>query len=331
MPDSQHHSFLNRNLALDVVRVTEAAALAASLQVGRGDEKAAEEAAMRWMQNTLETLAIDGTVVIGQPVDAPYLRKGDRIGSGGPALDIALDPLEGTTIAAKGGENALSVVAMAQSGAFFHAPDVHMHKMAVGPGLPDNLLDLDAGPRENLRRIAEAKRGSISELQVCILDRPRHAELIHEVREAGARIMLIADGDVSGIIATTQPESGVDVYMGIGGAQEGVLAAAALRCIGGQMQARLHVRNDQDRLVILHHGIEDPHRKYDLDQLIAGDVMFAATGVTNGAMLRGVRRFPGGAFTHSIVMRSHTGTVRLIETHHDFRRKKFGIPGEAEC
>jgi fructose-1,6-bisphosphatase II / sedoheptulose-1,7-bisphosphatase len=323
-----HDSFIDRNLAMEVVRVTEAAALACSLQVGRGDEVAADRAAVEWMHRTLSALAIDGTIVIGEHPDAPLLGIGRKVGAGGTALDVALDPLEGATITAKGGENALSVVAMAQNGGFFHPPDVYMDKIAVGPGLPENMLDLDAGPHENLRRLAAAKGGSTSELLVCILDRPRHHDLIHQVREAGARIMLISDGDVSGVIATSQPTSGVDIYMGIGGASEGVLAAAALRCIGGQLQARLHYRNDEEKSRAYHHGIEDLYRKYTLEELVGGDVMFAATGVTNGAMLRGVRRFPGGALTHSIVMRSRTGTVRWIESHHDFRRKNLGMPGE---
>ncbi len=327
VPMPHHDTFIDRNLALDVVRVTEASALAASLLVGRGDEQAADEAAAKWMHRTLNSLAIEGAIVIGEQ-GSELLQAGQRVGGGGPKLDIALDPLEGTTITAKGGENALSVVAMAQNGSFFSAPDIYMDKIAIGPNLPTTLLDLDAGPRENLKRLAEAKGVPVVELLVCILDRPRHTELIHQVREAGARIMLISDGDISGIIAASQPQSGVDVYMGIGGAPEGVLAAAALRCVGGQMQARLHLRNDEDKARAARHGIHDLHRKYGLEDLVGGDVMFAATGVTNGALVRGVRRFKGGAFTHSVVMRSRTGTVRWIESHHDFRRKSFGMQGE---
>ena len=216
MPDSHADTLMDRSLALEVVRVTESAALAASLQVGRGDERAADTAAVEWMHRTLATLAIDGHVVIGEREDAAHLKVGDHVGGGGPAVDVALDPLEGSTITAKGGENALSVVAMARPGGFFNAPDVYMDKIAIGPGLPDHLLDLDAGPAENLRRLAEVKNAATSDLLVCILDRPRHGELIGQVREAGARIMLISDGDVSGVIATAQPTSGVDVYMGIG-------------------------------------------------------------------------------------------------------------------
>ena len=326
-PDPLADSLIDRSLALEIVRVTEAAALAASLQVGRGDEHAADTAAIDWMRRTLDTIAINGRIVIGEREDAASLKVGDHVGSGGPTMDVALDPLEGSTITAKGGENALSVVAMARRGGFFNAPDVYMDKIAIGPGLPDNLLDLDAGPAENLRRLAEAKGAATSDLLVCILDRPRHGELIAQVREAGARIMLISDGDVSGVIATTQPTSGVDIYIGIGGAPEGVLAAAAMRCIGGQLQARLHFRNDDDRNRASLHGVDDLHRRYNLDELVGGDVMFAATGITNGAMLRGVRRYSGGATTHSVVMRSRTGTVRWIDSYHDFRRKNSSLPG----
>jgi fructose-1,6-bisphosphatase II / sedoheptulose-1,7-bisphosphatase len=247
---------------------------------------------------------------------------GEKVGTGsGPKIDIALDPLEGTTITAKGGSNALAVVAMAEAGGFLNAPDVYMDKIACGGGLPENVVDLDASPADNLRNLARAKKAEVADLVVCILDRPRHAELIARVREAGARIMLISDGDVSGVIATSQPESGVDIYMGSGGAPEGVLAAAALRCIGGQFQGRLLFRNDDERGRATRIGIKDLNRKYGLLDLAKGDVMFAATGVTNGTMLRGVRRFAGGAVTHSMVMRSKSGTVRLVEATHNFRRK----------
>ncbi|MEQ8388096.1 MAG: class II fructose-bisphosphatase [Alphaproteobacteria bacterium] len=315
---------MDRNLALEVVRVTEAAALAASRLMGRGDEKSADQAAVDAMRRALNGLQIEGTVVIGEGErdEAPMLFIGEKVGRGeGPRIDIALDPLEGTTITAKGGANALAVVAMANEGDFLNAPDVYMDKVAVGGGLPDDVVDLDASPKENLESLAKAKRMEVSDLVVCILDRPRHAELIARVREAGARIMLISDGDVSGVIATSRPDSGVDLYLGIGGAPEGVLAAAALRCIGGQMQARLTFRNDDERRRARRCGIEDLDSKYTLHDLAANDVMFAATGVTNGSMLRGVRNFPGGATTHSIVMRSKTGTVRTIEANHDFTRK----------
>jgi fructose-1,6-bisphosphatase II / sedoheptulose-1,7-bisphosphatase len=314
---------MDRNLALEVVRVTEAAALAASRLMGRGDEKAADQAAVDAMRRALNGLAIDGTVVIGEGErdEAPMLYIGEKVGSGGPKVDIALDPLEGTTITAKGGHNALAVVAMAEEGGFLNAPDVYMDKIAVGGGLPDNLVDLDAKPEENLKNLAKARKVDVADIVACILDRPRHAELIARVRSAGARIMLISDGDVSGVIATSQPESGVDIYIGSGGAPEGVLAAAALRCIGGQMQGRLLFRNDDERGRAKRCGIEDFNRKYGLLDLAHGEVMFAATGVTDGAMLRGVRRGQRGGMTHSMVMRSKTGTVRLIEAHHNFERK----------
>ncbi|UEM06588.1 class II fructose-bisphosphatase [Skermanella rosea] len=314
---------MDRNLALEVVRVTEAAALSASLLIGRGDEKLADQAAVDAMRQALNSLAIDGTVVIGEGErdEAPMLYIGEKVGTGGPKVDIALDPLEGTTITATGGPNALAVVAMAEEGGFLNAPDVYMDKIAVGGNLPENVVDLDETVANNLKNLAKAKGAEVSELLVCILDRPRHSELIAKVREAGARIMLISDGDVSGVIATSQPESGVDMYMGSGGAPEGVLAAAALRCIGGQFQGRLLFRNDDEKARAARWGVTDLTRKYELNDLASGNVMFAATGVTTGTMLRGVRRFAGGAVTHSIVMRSKSGTVRIVEAHHNFRRK----------
>ncbi len=314
---------LDRNLALEVVRVTEAAALAASRLMGRGDEKAADQAAVDAMRRALNSLAIDGTVVIGEGErdEAPMLFIGEKVGQGGPKVDIALDPLEGTTITAKGGPNALAVIAMAEAGGFLNAPDVYMDKIAVGGGLPDGVVDLDNAVETNLTNLAKAKGVEISDLVTCILDRPRHAELIAKVREAGARIMLISDGDVSGVIATSSPDSGVDLYMGSGGAPEGVLAAAALRCIGGQIQGRLLFRNDDERGRAARLGIKDLHKKYTMTELARGDVMFAATGVTDGSMLKGIRRYPGGASTHSIVMRSKTGTVRRVEATHNYRVK----------
>ncbi|MEX0807670.1 MAG: class II fructose-bisphosphatase [Dongiaceae bacterium] len=314
---------IDRNLALEVVRVTEAAALAASRLMGRGDEKAADQAAVDAMRRALNGLAIEGTVVIGEGErdEAPMLYIGEKVGLGGPRIDIALDPLEGTTITAKGGSNALAVVAMAEEGGFLNAPDVYMDKIAVGGGLPDGVVDLDAKPKENLSNLAKAKGVEVADIVACILDRPRHAELIAQVRAAGARIMLISDGDVSGVIATSRPDSGVDIYLGSGGAPEGVLAAAALRAIGGQLQARLIFRNDDERDRARRLNITDLNRKYQLLDLAHGDVMFAATGVTDGTMLRGVRRYHGGATTHSMVMRSKTGTVRVIEATHNFDRK----------
>jgi len=314
---------MDRNLALEAVRVTEAAALAASRLMGRGDEKAADQAAVDAMRRALNSLAIDGTVKIGEGErdEAPMLYIGEKVGLGGPRTDIALDPLEGTTITAKGGPNALAVIAMASEGGFLNAPDVYMDKIGVGAGLPDGVVDLDAGPEENLKNLANAKKVDVSDIVACILDRPRHTELIGRVRAAGARIMLISDGDVSGVIATSRPDSGIDIYLGSGGAPEGVLAAAALRCIGGQMQGRLLFRNDDERGRARRCGITDLDRKYGMLDLAKGDVMFAATGVTDGTMLRGVRRFHGGATTHSMVMRSKTGTVRIIEAQHNFDRK----------
>lgn len=316
---------MERNLALEVVRVTEAAALAASKLMGRGDEKAADQAAVNAMRESLGGLAIDGTVVIGEGErdEAPMLYIGEEVGGGGPKIDIALDPLEGTTITAKGGQNALTVIAMASEGGFLNAPDTYMNKIAVGAGLPDDVVDLDEAPAVNLKNLAKAKGLELEDLVVCILDRPRHAELIAKVREAGARIILIGDGDVSGVIATSRPNSGVDMYCGSGGAPEGVLAAAALRCIGGQFQGRLLFRNDDERGRAERLGITDFDRKYSLHELAGGDVMFAATGVTDGSMLKGVRRFQGGATTQSIMMRSKTGTVRVVEADHNFNRKTW--------
>jgi fructose-1,6-bisphosphatase II / sedoheptulose-1,7-bisphosphatase len=292
--------------------------------MGRGDEKAADQAAVDAMRSALNGLNIQGVVVIGEGErdEAPMLYIGEKVGKGtGPRVDIALDPLEGTTITAKGGPNALAVIAMAEEGNFLNAPDVYMDKIAVGGGLPDGVVDIDEQPKANLRSLAKAKKTEVGDLVVCILDRPRHAELIAKVREAGARIMLIGDGDVSGVIATSRAGTGVDIYMGSGGAPEGVLAAAALRCIGGQMQGRLLFRNDDEKQRAAKWGIKDLNRKYTMLDMAKGDVMFAATGVTDGSMLRGVRRYGDSGSTHSIVMRSKTGTVRVIEATHNFTRK----------
>ena len=319
-------TFMDRNLALEAVRVTEAAALAASRWMGRGDEMAADQAAVDAMRRALNGLAINGTVMIGEGErdEAPMLYIGEKVGAGeGPEIDIALDPLEGTTITAKGGTNAMAVIAMAEKGGFLNAPDVYMDKIAVGGGLPKDLIDLDEKTPSILKNLAKAKGKELSDIVACILDRPRHAELIAAVREAGARIMLISDGDVAGVIATTMPESGVDIYFGVGGAPEGVLAAAALRCIGGQFQGRLVFRNDDERGRATGYGITDFNRKYGLEELANGDVMFAATGVTDGTMLRGVRQTAHGASTHSMIMRSRTGTTRIIEATHNFERKTW--------
>tara|TARA_B110000196_G_C21133924_1_gene659989 strand:- start:200 stop:1192 length:993 start_codon:yes stop_codon:yes gene_type:complete len=315
---------MERNLAMEAVRVTEAAALAASKWMGRGDEKAADQAAVDAMRQALNSLSIEGVVVIGEGErdEAPMLYIGEEVGKGnGPAVDIALDPLEGTTLTAKGGTNALAVIAMADKGGFLNAPDVYMDKIAVGGGLPDGVVDIDKTPLENLKSLSDAKGKKVEDMLVCILDRPRHADLIRDVRDSGARIMLISDGDVSGVIATSSGDSGVDLYVGSGGAPEGVLAAAALRCIGGQMQARLIFRNDDERARAARWNITDLDRKYGLFDLASGNVMFAATGVTDGAMVRGVRRTATGAFTESIVMRSKSGTVRKISAEHDFTKK----------
>jgi len=324
-----------RNLALEAVRVTEAAALAASRMMGRGDEKAADQAAVDAMRQALNGLAIDGTVVIGEGErdEAPMLYIGERVGQGakdgiGPKIDIALDPLEGTTITAKGGANALAVVAMTQKGGFLNAPDTYMDKIACGPGLPNGVIDLDEKPSVNLKNLAKAKKLDMADLVVCIMDRPRHEELIAKVREAGARIVLISDGDVSAVIATARAGTGIDMFMGIGGAPEGVLAAAALRCIGGQMQGRLIFRNEDEKARARRWGVTDFNRRYVMEELASGDdVMFAATGVTDGTMLRGVRRSGSRAETHSIVMRSKTGTVRTISAEHNFERKAVPVGG----
>jgi len=284
---------MDRNLALDAVRVTEAAARSAAQLIGRGDEEAADQAAVDAMRRALNALDIDGTVVIGEGErdEAPMLYIGEKVGStNGPKVDVALDPLEGTTICATGGPNALAVLAMAEEGGFLNAPDVYMDKIAVGDGLPADLIDLDETPAKNLAELAKAKKCEISDLVVLILDRPRHQDLIATVRDAGARIQLIQDGDVAGVIATTRLNRSVDIYIGSGGAPEGVLAAAALRCIGGQMMGRLLFRNDDEKSRARNMGITDFDRKYSLHDLADGDVMFSATGVTDGAMLREIGR-----------------------------------------
>ncbi len=315
----------DRNLALELVRVTEAAALAASRWIGLGKKNDADGAAVEAMRHAFDTVAIEGTVVIGEGEmdEAPMLFIGEKVGAGGPAMDIAVDPLEGTTLTAKGGPNAIATVALAHRGGFLHAPDIYMDKIAVGGGYPEGVIDLDAPVAENLRNLARAKKCEVSDLVACILDRDRHKDLIAQTREAGARIMLISDGDVAGVIATAMPDNEVDIYMGSGGAPEGVLAAAALRCIGGQMQGRLMYEDEAQIERARGMGITDPKHKYTILEMAKGDVMFAATGVTSGAMLRGVRRFGGGAQTHSVVMRSKSGTVRFIEGHHNFSTKTW--------
>ncbi len=316
---------MDRNLALEVIRVTEAAALASARHMGRGDEKACDQAAVDSMRKAFDTLRIRGTVVIGEGErdEAPMLYIGEKVGSGGedaPEVDIALDPLEGTTICATGRGNAISVIAFAEKGHFLHAPDTYMDKIAVGPKAK-GAIDLRLSATENLRRVADAMGRYVEDLTVCILDRPRHEKLIREVREAGARIKLIGDGDVAAAVATCFEETGVDVLIGSGGAPEGVLAAAAIRCVGGELQGRLAFRNDDEIRRAKEMGIEDPDKVFGLHELAAGDVMFAATGVTTGDFLKGVRFFGGGAATHSVVMRSATGTIRYVESMHHFDRK----------
>ena len=291
----------DRNLAMELVRVTEAAAIAASRWIGLGKKNEADGAAVEAMRKSFDTVQIDGTVVIGEGEmdEAPMLFIGEKVGSGkGAKVDIALDPLEGTTLTAKAGPNALAVLAFAESGGFLHAPDIYMEKIAVGGGLPDGVVDIDAPVAENLRNLARAKKCDVSDLMACILDRDRHKELIAKCREAGARIMLISDGDVAGVIATATSDSEVDIYLGSGGAPEGVLSAAALRCIGGQMQGRLLYENVEQVARARSMGINDPNQKYTIAEMAKGDVMFAATGVTSGAMLRGVKRLGQGAITH---------------------------------
>ncbi|MBU0859744.1 MAG: class II fructose-bisphosphatase [Alphaproteobacteria bacterium] len=315
---------MERNLALEAVRVTEAAALAASREVGRGDEKAADKAAVDAMREALNSLPISGTVVIGEGErdEAPMLYIGEEVGAGGPEIDIALDPLEGTTITAKGGENAMAVIAMTDKGGFLNAPDTYMEKVAIGPGINPNILDLDAPAEELVKRLAKEKGVNVRDLLICILDRSRHADIIKGVRAAGARIALIQDGDVSAVMATADITTGIDMYIGTGGAPEGVLAAAALQCTGGNMLGRLVFRNDDEIARAERCGINDLKRVYSTNELAKPDnVMFAATGVTTGTMLPGVRRFAGGAITHSIVMRSKSGTMRKIEARHNFNRK----------
>ncbi|MCF6776625.1 class II fructose-bisphosphatase [Thiotrichales bacterium 19X7-9] len=318
---------MDRNLALESVRVTEAAALSAWRLMGKGDEKAADQAAVDAMRRALNGLSIDGTVVIGEGErdEAPMLYIGEKVGNNptGPELDIALDPLEGTTITATGRPNALAVIAMAEKGGFLNAPDVYMEKIAIGgKDVPEDLVDLDFTPEENVKRLAEYKGVPVEALVICILDRPRHQELIQAIRKIGARIVLIDDGDVSAVIATAQSDSGIDLYMGTGGAPEGVLGAAALRCLGGQMQGRLLFRNEDEIARAHKWGISDLNQKYNLHELAGGDVLFAATGVTDGQFLDGVRRDGKLAKTHSIVMRSKTGTVRHIEAQHNFNFKR---------
>ncbi len=313
-------SSLDRILTLELARVTERAAVAAARLRGHGDEMAADQAAVDAMRRELNNLPIDGTVVIGEGErdEAPMLYIGEEVGTKqGPKVDIALDPLEGTTICAKNLPNSLAVIALAPAGGLLNAPDSYMEKLAIGPGYPAGIIDLDAPIAENIANVAKAKGVKISEITACVLDRPRHARLIEDIRATGAAIRLIGDGDVAGVIHTTDPEeTGIDIYAGIGGAPEGVLAAAALRCIGGQMQGRLVITRDEQVERAHRMGISDIKRKYQLEEMACGDVLFAATGVTDGNFLQGVRFGRDRITTHTVVMRSSTGTVRYIKAQH---------------
>jgi fructose-1,6-bisphosphatase II / sedoheptulose-1,7-bisphosphatase len=306
---------LDRSLVLDAVRVTEIAAIAAHKLVGRGDEKAADQAAVDAMRTALNDLDLDGEIVIGEGErdEAPMLFIGEKVGKGGKIkIDIALDPLEGTTLTAKAMANALAVMAWAPKGTMLNAPDTYMDKIACGPGYPAGVIDLDKSPADNVRAIAKAKGVEPSEVTVCVLDRPRHADIIASIRDVGARICLITDGDVAGVMNTADPETGIDLYVGQGGAPEGVLACAALKCVGGQFQGRLVFRNADERARAARVGITDLDKKYDLHEMVRADAIFAATGVTKGALLDGVTVEDGFVHTHSLVMNSATRTVREV-------------------
>jgi fructose-1,6-bisphosphatase II / sedoheptulose-1,7-bisphosphatase len=316
----QSHLVLERILSMEIVRVTERAAVAAARWTGRGNEKAADQAAVDAMRRELNKLPIDGTVVIGEGEldEAPMLFIGERIGTkNGPKVDIAVDPLVGTTLCAKSMPGAIATVAMAEGGTLLNAPDVYMEKIAIGPGYPKDVVDLDAPAEQNIRNLAKAKGVKPAEVTGLILDRPRHADLIAGVRKAGAAVQLITDGDVAGVIHTADPaNTGIDIYLGIGGAPDGVLAAAALRCIGGQMQCRLVLDTEEKRTRAAKMGIKDPRKKYEIADMVKGDCLFAATGVTTGAMLKGVRFRNDVIESETVVMRSITGTVRWIRAEH---------------
>ena len=326
-PDLPVSRVLDRVLVLEMVRVTEAAAIAASRLIGRGDEKAADAAAVEAMRAALNELPMDGTVVIGEGErdEAPMLYIGERVGSAqdsGPRIDIALDPLEGTTITAKAGPNALAVLAIAESGCLLNAPDTYMEKIAVGPGYPKGTIDITRPVADNVRAVAKAKGVEPADITACVLDRERHQGIIAELRALGCGVRLISDGDVAGVIATTDPETGIDIYIGTGGAPEGVLAAAALRCVGGQMQGKLVFRNDDEVARARRWGITDLERVYTHEEMAKGDCIFAATGVTDGSLLRGVHKNKKCVSTESIVMRASTGTVRRVSTeYHDLAHR----------
>jgi fructose-1,6-bisphosphatase class II len=315
---------LDRNLAIELVRVSEFAALAASKHIGRGNEKAADQAAVDAMRKCLNSLTISGTVVIGEGErdEAPMLYIGEEVGAGGPQLDIALDPLEGTTITANGGENAMAVIALAQKGGFLNAPDVYMKKISANTQ-NQKIISLQQDLKSNIKELAQFKKVNIEDLVICILNRERHIEDIEVIRSSGARIKMIDDGDVSAVIASVINTSNIDMYYGIGGAPEGVLAAAALQCLGGSIEGQLIFYNDQEILRAKKTGINDLDKFYSLDDLAHGDIMFSATGVTDGTMLKGIKITKNYAETHSIVMRSKTGTIRHINGEHNFLIKKL--------
>ena len=324
---SSASSVLDRVLVLEMVRVTEAAAIAASRWIGRGDNMAADAAAVEAMRAALNELPLCGTVVIGEGErdEAPMLYIGEKVGCAqdrDSEIDIALDPLEGTTLTANAGPNALAVLAIAESGCLLNAPDTYMEKLAIGPGYPEGTIDLNKSPADNVRSIAKAKGVDPGDIVACVLNRDRHSQIIADLRSLGCGIKLIPDGDVAGVIATTDPDTGIDAYMGTGGAPEGVLAAAALRCVGGQMQGRLVFRNDDEIARAHRWGIEDLHRIYHLEDMAKGDCIFAATGVTDGSLLSGVHRGRNCTTTESIVMRASTGTVRRVSTeYHDLKHR----------
>jgi fructose-1,6-bisphosphatase II / sedoheptulose-1,7-bisphosphatase len=318
--DARGEAILHRSLTLELVRVTERAAIAAAGWRGKGDEKAADAAAVEAMRSELQKIAIDGRIVIGEGErdEAPMLYIGETVGGGsGPAVDIAVDPLEGTTLCAKNQPDSICVLALAERGGLLNAPDVYMHKIAIGPRYPEGTVDLDRSPSENVAALARAKGVPVAEITACVLDRPRHAGLIEELRSAGVAVKLISDGDIAGVIhACTTEETGIDIYLGSGGAPEGVLAAAALRCIGGYMQGKLILDTAEKRERAGRMGIIDPERKYGVHELASGDVLFAATGVTDGSLLEGVKYRPDSVVTSTLVMRSWSQTVRWIKAEH---------------
>ena len=323
-PSKPEAGYLDRMLTMEMARVVEAAAVAAARERGQGDEKKADQVAVDAMRSELNNLPISGRIVIGEGErdEAPMLYIGEEVGMGGPEVDIALDPLEGTTICAKNQPNSLAVIAIAGRGKLLYAPDVYMDKIAIGPGYPEGVINIDASPTENLQAIAKAKGCKVSEVSTCVMDRPRHAKLIEEIRSAGAAIRLIGDGDVAGVIHTTEPdETGIDLYMGIGGAPEGVLAAAALRCTGGQMQGRLILDTPEKEERAARMGVTDPGKAYTMEEMAQGDVLFAACGVTDGNLLKGVKFGGDHIVTDTVCMRSSTGTVRWIQAKHSDANK----------